>query len=182
MLTFLNFEMSRRWSFLCALVTLVPSSQGGAQEPGPGVVSFPDSLSCLAQQPAVGAPRDSLARDSARAPRSSNAVPSQAPAIILRASASAREVRFASQPRIHVRLCGGVLDSVRVLERRNLPDPVQPGVTYRDVFIAVEILGHLNAECLASRITGREAPPPRDGACAAIQGRDTSGAVRRTPP
>jgi hypothetical protein len=86
-------------------------------------------------------------------------------------------VRFASQPRIQVRLCGGVLDSVRVLERRNLPDPVQPGVTYRNVFIAVEILGHLNAECLASRITGAA----QSGACAGIQVRDTTGTVR-TPP
>ncbi|MGH7637540.1 MAG: hypothetical protein ACREOK_07800 [Gemmatimonadaceae bacterium] len=67
-----------------------------------------------------------------------------------------------------------------MLERRNLPDPVQPGVTYRDVFIAVEVLGHVNAECLASRITGQSAQRP--DACAALQIRDTSGATRRPPP
>jgi hypothetical protein len=169
--------MSRHWSFLWALVTLAIPSRAWAQEQVPAVPAFPDSLSCLAQQATLGAPRDSLVRDSARAPRPTSAVASQAPAIILRASASAREVRFASQPRIQVRLCGGVLDSVRVLERRNLPDPVQPGITYRNVFIAVEILGHLNAECLASRITGAA----QSGACAGIQVRDTTGTVR-TPP
>lgn len=89
-------------------------------------------------------------------------------------------MRFASQPRIQVELCGGVLDSVRVLERRNLPDPVQAGVTYRDVFIAVEILGHLNAECLAERITGRDGT--RAGACAGIQLRDSAGTRRPPPP
>ena len=88
-------------------------------------------------------------------------------------------MRFASQPRIRVRLCGGVLDSVRIVERRNLPDPVQPGVTYRDVYIAVEILGHLNAECLADRITGGSR---LSGACSAIQAPDTAGVVRRPPP
>jgi hypothetical protein len=67
-----------------------------------------------------------------------------------------------------------------VIERRNLPDPVQPGVTYRDVFIAVEILGHLNAECLASRIAGQTGRRP--DACAALQLRDTAGAIRRPPP
>lgn len=140
--------------------------------------SFPDSSSCLARQATAGPPRDSL-RDSTRVPPSAGGAAIQAPAIILFASASAREVRFASQPRIQVRLCGGVLDSVRILERRNLPDPVQPGVTYRDVFVAVEILGHLNAECLASRITGGAG---QNAACAAIQVRDTTGAARRPPP
>jgi hypothetical protein len=144
----------------------------------PGMPAFPDSSSCLEAQAMSGAPRDSLG-DSTRAARAASGVASQAPAIILFASASAREVRFASQPRIRVRLCGGVLDSVRVLERRNLPDPVQPGVTYRDVYIAVEILGRLNAECLAGRITGGA---DSSGACAAIRIRDTTGAARRPPP
>jgi hypothetical protein len=171
--------MSRHCSFLCALATLVLPSRSLAQERAPALAPFPDSLSCLAR-PAVPGARDSL-RHSTRTAGADGTAPAEAPAIILRASASAREVRFASQPRIQVRLCGGVLDSVRVLERRNLPDPVQPGVTYRDVYIAVEILGHLNAECLAGRITGQSSTSQR-GACAGIQVRDTSGAARRPPP
>src|SRR5690242_12133242 len=77
--------------------------------------------------------------------------------IILRASVSAREVRFASQPHVSIRLCGGTLDSVRVLERRNLPTPVVAGTTYRDVYVAIEILGHLASNCIANTITGGRA-------------------------
>ena len=174
--------MSREWSFLCALVTLALPSRASAQEPVRGVSTFPDSLSCLAQRAKPeGLRQDSPGRDSTTMPPPTGTATTQSPAIILRASASAREVRFALQPRLEVVLCGGVLDSVRVLERRNLPDPVQPGVTYRDVFIAVEILGHLNAECLVSRITGR--PGQRTDVCGSLQLRDTAGAAgRRMPP
>lgn len=73
----------------------------------------------------------------------------RAPDIVIRASARAREVRFESRPSVRATLPGCArLDTVRVLERRNLPDPVRPGVTYRDVFVAVEILGYLDVECL----------------------------------
>ncbi len=56
----------------------------------------------------------------------------------------------------------------RVVERRNLPRPVQPGVTYRDVFVAVEILGHLNARCLLAGLLGADSaagPGAATGAC-----------------
>ena len=81
-------------------------------------------------------------------------------------------------------IVGAVTDSVHVVERRNLPDPVQPGSTYRDVFIAVEILGHLNAECLASKIGVSQAPASGD-ACASLSIRDSAQArpaVPRRPP
>lgn len=67
------------------------------------------------------------------------------------ASVSAREVRFASQPRATVRLTGcAALDTVIVTERTNLPDPVQPGVTYRDVRVGIEIRGWLDVRCAAA--------------------------------
>lgn len=86
------------------------------------------------------------------------------PAIVLRAEVSAREVRFTKQPVIRVILVNGAIDSIRVIERKNLPEPVVPGQTYRDVYIAVEILGHLNAACLSARITRSDvsACAPRD--------------------
>lgn len=85
----------------------------------------------------------------------------RAPDLVIRASARAAEVRFGSQPEIDVRLRGcAVLDTVRVLERRNLPDPVQPNVTYRDVFVAVEILGHLDVTCLLPGLALRLCTPP----------------------
>jgi hypothetical protein len=168
-------EMGRLPLLLCAVAVLADASRAPAQE---RPVSTPLTDAACPSRPAT-ARGDTTARDTARAPGSTQSSGDN-PTIVLRASVSAREVRFASQPRIEVRLCGGILDSVKVLERRNLPDPVQPGVTYRDVFIAVEILGHLNAECISNRITGR--PVSGRDPCAGLQVRDTSGANRRTPP
>jgi hypothetical protein len=76
-------------------------------------------------------------------------------AIRLIASVSADEVRFERSPIVCVKLSGDVqLDSMHVLARRNLATPVVRGTTYRDVYVAVEILGRLNADCIAGRITG----------------------------
>lgn len=104
-----------------------------------------------------------------------------APDIILRASVSAREVRFGTQPHITVRLCGGTLDSVRVVERRNLPTPVVAGTTYRDVYVAVEILGHLTASCISNAVTGGRAAPATTNPCASL-GITDSASARRAPP
>ena len=135
--------------------------------------------------------RDTMSRRDTTARRDTSAAVSRAPSppasenatVIIRASASAREVRFAAQPRIQVRLCGAINDSVHVVERRNLPERVQPGVTYRDVYIAVEIMGHLNAECLSARITGQTVPDSVSRSCASLGIRDSSSAGRaRRPP
>lgn len=166
-----------------ALAAQTPSSARAAPQA--------DTSACPSTPvPLTGAPvspgRDTT-RDTTRNTTRTPAPQQQAsanPTIVLRATASAREVRFAKQPRILVRLCGAVTDSVHVVERRNLPDPVQPGSTYRDVFIAVEILGHLNAECLASKIGVSQAPASGD-ACASLSIRDSAQArpaVPRRPP
>ncbi len=166
---------------IVAAVGLLSATRGDAQQPEVLAAGVRDMAGCVVHQAAVSGTADSVRRtsvDSSRiVPADGSARVVGAPTIILRASASAREVRFASQPQISIRLCGGILDSVRILERRNLPDPVQPGVTYRDVFIAVEVLGHLNAQCLADRLTGTEQRPAN---CAWLQLRD-SAAVRRPP-
>src|SRR6185503_14861499 len=108
--------------------------------------------------------------------------------VVIFAAATAREVTFASQPDLRVRLCGG-LDSVHVLERRNLPDPVVAGTTYRDVYVAVQIFGRLTADCitrelLAARITGdSSATRAASGAdCASLEIRGTSKPAGRRPP
>ena len=50
------------------------------------------------------------------------------------ASASIQELRFAREPNARLRVLGcGEGEGLRVVERRNLPERVQPGVTYRDV-------------------------------------------------
>jgi hypothetical protein len=104
---------------------------------------------CLLTSPAAG-------QDGPLCPPASSTADSTArkPDLVIRASASAESVRFSSEPRIDVRLTGcSVLDTVKVTERRNLPRPVQPDVTYRNVFVAVEILGHLDARCLLSNVS-----------------------------
>lgn len=163
-----------------AILVLGLGSALGAQQRGAVSTSAADSP-CPVVETAVGTQTEPAQRDTSAARDTTQSTPSRAaasdaPAIVLYVAASAREVRFARQPTIRVRLCGAVADSVRVVERRNLPDPVQPGTTYRDVFIAVEILGHLNAECLSRRITGQEP----SGVCASLGVRDTTNATR--PP
>lgn len=103
-------------------------------------------LTALACAPAAAQECTGIAvsADSARAQ-------GRAPDLRIVASASAREVRFESQPRATVRLNGcAVLDTVIVTERTNLPDPVQPGVTYRDVRVGIEIRGWLDVRCVAA--------------------------------
>jgi hypothetical protein len=117
--------------------------------------------------PTPGAPR-SLVDSTARATRTpADTLPV---AIRLIASVSADEVRFDRSPIVCVKLSGDAqLDSVHVIARRNLSTPVVRGTTYRDVYVAVEILGRLNADCIAARITGTRP---------AAAGADTSNAAR----
>jgi hypothetical protein len=71
------------------------------------------------------------------------------PDVRIVASVSARELRFDSEPRAELRLNGcPVPDSAFVTERVNLPERVEPGVTYRDVRVGVEIRAWLNVQCL----------------------------------
>jgi hypothetical protein len=109
-----------------------------------------DNSGCSSPSSSVSSPRMAVP-DSARV-RGGNQSGSSSPDIILLASVQADRLVFRAQPQIRVRLCWGG-DSVHVIQRTNLPSPVVPGTTYRDVYINLEILGHLNAECLASRIT-----------------------------
>jgi hypothetical protein len=91
-----------------------------------------------AQDGCAALPLPGAAADSARAPT-----------VLVRATATLRELRFETRPRTEVRTlgCAG-LDSLVVTERVNLPDPVEPGVTYRDVRVGIEIRAHLDVACL----------------------------------
>src|SRR5204863_6305794 len=98
-----------------------------------------------------------------------------------------------SQPHVRVRLCWGG-DTVRVVQRDNLPSPVVAGTTYRNVYIAVELIGRVNAECLADRIGvgNPQRPPPVQpnsvattasaGNCAFLGGSAAAGAANARPP
>jgi hypothetical protein len=104
-------------------------------------------------------------------------------ALRLFAAVQAAEVRFERRPTICVQLRGDVqLDSVRIVGRRNLASPVVQGTTYRDIYVAVEILGHLNAECISARITGAAPTGPAAGPCASLGIRDSTASRRRGAP
>jgi hypothetical protein len=78
------------------------------------------------QQPAnCPAPRSlSLSSDSTK------------PDIAIVARVQAAEVRFNSQPQTSLQLFGcPQVDTSRIVVRTNLPSPVQPGVTYRNVVV-----------------------------------------------
>src|SRR5881398_2154157 len=100
---------------------------------------------------------DSTRRDTTARPRADSASfgiggARSGPAdIMLLVGVHADEVRFASTPHLRVRLCWGG-DTLRVVQRDNLPSPVVPGTTYRNVYIAVELIGRINAECLANQL------------------------------
>lgn len=133
-------------------------------------------------------PVDARAQDECPAlPASAAAADSgRAPDVLIRASATAREVRFQSQPRTSVRTGGCALDGVVETERVNLPDPVEPGVTYRDVRVGVEIRADLQVACLLPALAadpalaGLCAPAP--SASAAPQPERTDAPAPATPP
>jgi hypothetical protein len=161
----------------------------------------------LANDSTVGArlgPGDSSsrARDTAARSRSDTASfalggARRGPAdVILLVGIHADQVRFASQPHVRVRLCWGG-DTVRVVQRDNLPSPVVPGTTYRNVYIAVELLGRVNAECLTEKLgvaggTPQNAQPtnvaavvagtPTSSGCTFLGGTAATGAQNTRPP
>jgi hypothetical protein len=116
--------------------------------------------------------------------------------VILLVGVHADQVTFASQPHLRVRLCFGG-DTLRVVQRDNLPSPVVAGTTYRNVQIAVELIGRVNAECLAERLGIRTSAQPGQPAnrvpanagtpmsaslCAFLGGTAGTGAQNARPP
>lgn len=149
-----------------AVALAAPVRGARAQQPAPG---GPDACVNAARPDSMPAPRapssSVLQRDTAHV------------ALRILASATADEVRFVGSPKVCVRLTGDAqLDSVHVLARRNLATPVVSGTTYRNVYIAVEILGRLNADCIASRITGAPADSASAGRCASLDAAARAGA------
>ena len=188
----------------CILVGARPAHAQGAMVAD---ANQPSCAAVLANDSTVGThigPSDSTARardTSARAPSDSasfgaGGARSGAADVLLLVGVHADEVRFASQPRVRVRLCWGG-DTVRVIQRDNLPSPIVPGTTYRNVYIAVELLGRVNAACLADLIgVGSGAPqtarptnvasaagtPTSSSNCAFLGGTAATGAQTTRPP
>jgi len=176
----------------CILVGTTPARAQGT------TAGNADQSSCaavLANDSTVGArigPTDSTsrARDTSSRSRADTAsfgvggARSGQADVLLLVGIHADEVRFGSQPHVRVRLCWGG-DTLRVVQRDNLPSPVVPGTTYRNVYIAVELLGRVNAECLAEKSgVGNNArpTPPSAGSCAFLGANAATGAQNTRPP
>jgi hypothetical protein len=169
----------------------------------------PSCAAVLSNDSSVGAhlgPSDSTnrARDTSARARADTAsfgiggARSGAADVLLLVGIHADSVRFASQPHVRVRLCWGG-DTVRVVQRDNLPSPIVPGTTYKNVYVALEILGRVNAECLAERIgvssssaqnaqtsnataAGAAGAPASASSCAFLGGSAGTGAANTRPP
>ena len=108
------------------------------------------------------APPDSLREPSAAA---------SAPFLRIDGSVSARTLVHRTAPAIEVRFSGDLVDTLSADRRENLPRPVEPGVTYRDVRVYFEVRSALpDAEAFLNEALrprpaeGDEvqAPPPED--------------------
>lgn len=200
-------EMSKTYTLvyatLCICACIIPN-RADAQS------TADDRTSCaaiLGNDSSVGAHigpglSDSTRRDTTTRPRPDSTsfgvggARSGAADVMLLVGVHADEVRFAKQPHLRVRLCWGG-DTLRVVQRDNLPSPIVPGTTYRNVYIAVELIGRVNAECLAERIgvgpaqqgarqpdttvrPGQASPSVRS--CAFLGGAATRGAPNPRPP
>ena len=178
------------------------SAQGitGDDRPGCAAILANDSSVGARSGPGLS---DSAARDTTTRPRADSAsfgiggARTGAADIMLLVGVHADEVRFGAQPHVRVRLCWGG-DTLRVVQRDNLPSPVVAGTTYRNVYIAVELIGRINAECLANQLgvgpaqqgarqgnqpaVAAAAASSSIGGCAFLGGAATGGAQNPRPP
>ena len=189
---------------VCICVCLT-SSVVGAQ--GTAVDAGATCSAILSNDSTVGARigpglSDSTKRDTTTPPRADTAgfgiggAKTGAADIMLLVGVHADEVKFGAKPHLRVRLCWGG-DTLRVVQRDNLPSPIVPGTTYRNVYIAVELIGRVNAECLANVIgvgpaqqgarqpnapAAGEVAPASAGSCAFLGGAATRGPRNPRPP
>ena len=185
-------------------ICVIPSASGAQAVAGD---ERPGCAAILANDRSVGARigpglSDSSARDTTTRPRADSAsfgiggAKTGAADVMLLVGVHADEVRFGAQPRVRVRLCWGG-DTLRVVQRDNLPSPIVAGTIYRNVYIAVELIGRVNAECLANQLgigpvqgaapqAGVAAQPPvastSASSCAFLGGATTGGAQNPRPP
>jgi hypothetical protein len=70
---------------------------------------------------------------------------SREPDVEIAALVRADELRFECTPRVDVRVhADSPADAERVSDRENLPDEVEPGVTYRDIAVSWRVAARLS--------------------------------------
>jgi hypothetical protein len=201
-------DMSKTYIVLvCGAACIFAAPKSGRAQVTASADSDPSSCAAvLSNDSTVGArlgPTDSAsrARDASARARSDTAAfaiggARSGPAdVLLLVGVHADSVRFAKQPHLRVRLCWGG-DTLRVVQRDNLPSPIVPGTTYKNVYIAVELLGRINAECLADKIgvgpnssrtpqstnVAAASTPASASSCAYLGGSAGTGAQNASPP
>jgi hypothetical protein len=89
----------------------------------------------------------------------------QSPSVQILARARIGTLRFTSSPRAHAAVGGcGVAEPIDVTIRENLPAPVEPGTTYHDVDVAIEIRTSLRVLCSGALQSLLRADATGDGA------------------
>ncbi len=164
--------------FVFAAATKIVCAQERLQPPQP-----------VTQTPvAADAPQNAAAPTTSTASRSAvNASASQAePDLAITANVTARELRFEQVPNPRVDFTGRPQrETVWDAARRNLPRPVQPGVTYRDIGIELKItsrfadIDRIVAEALGEvPATSNEQTPQENPTAPAVP----STPQQQTPP
>jgi hypothetical protein len=83
---------------------------------------------------------DDVSEVSASDPRHESDIDPHEPDIEIVARVRADELRFDAEPEVQVRFPGsGKRDSRQVTTRKNIDKPIEPGKTYRRVFVATRI-------------------------------------------
>ncbi len=108
------------------------------------------ALFALAAAPASGQAADSTARPAT-------------PLLRLHGAVSADRVVHRAAPRVHVRFSGTAPDTLSAATRTNLPRPVTPGETYRNVRVTFEVVsGVPEIEAWLRDVLPAPVPPPDD--------------------
>ena len=156
-------QTSKTYAALMCGALLIAARSGAARAQGSTNETNPRTCAALLSDSVTGARigpgvSDSAARpDTTSRPRADSAsfgvggARTGNPTVYLFVGVHADQVRFAKQPNVRVRLCWGG-DTLRVVQRQNIPSPVVAGTTYRNVYVAVELIGRLNGECLSNAI------------------------------
>ena len=147
-------------------VTLTAALSGNAsarQQPAPG--ARPQASPPQAPPPQTSPPQTSPSQASPTRPARANEAGADAD-LSITARVTADSLRFEKVPNPRVEFTGRpARDTVWEAERENLPRPVQPGVTYRDVGITLRItsvfadIDRIVAEALGEVPVNDGAPP-----------------------
>lgn len=106
------------------------------------------------------------------------------PDVAIFASVTARELRFEAEPSVHVAVAGNVngqpAEVVSRSDRQNLPERVQPHVTYRDIGIRLTITSTLpNIEEILDEVLGVSSRiDPASGPAPPLAGRPAPPAAK----